>query len=98
MVGVVDVNLFVEDDRGYELWLIRNRRGWVLNAYREPTPGYLVLHSAACSTVSGRPAKGQHWTADYAKICCSDRSVLENWALENVGASPQRCTHCMTPA
>ena len=96
--GMVDVNRFVDDDRGYELWLIRNSRGWVLNAYREPTAAYLVLHTANCSTISGRPAKGDSWTADYAKICSSDRLVLESWAWENVSASPQRCTHCMAPA
>ena len=71
-----------------ELWLIRNRRGWVLNAYREPTAAYLVLHAAECSTISGRPAKGDTWTRDYAKICCPDRVVLESWALEEtIGVS-----------
>ena len=84
MVGV-DVDCFVDDDRGYELWLIRNRRGWVLNAYREPTAAYLVLHGAEYSTISGRQAKGDSWTRDYAKICCSDRLVLERWAQENIG-------------
>ena len=98
MMGVVDVNCFVDDDRGYELWRIRNRRGWVLNANREPSEAYLVLHAAECSTISGRPANGDAWTRDYAKICCSDRLVLESWAREKVGVSPQRCTHCMTPA
>jgi hypothetical protein len=38
MVNMVDVNRFVDDDRGYELWMIRNRRGWVLNAYRSVAP------------------------------------------------------------
>jgi hypothetical protein len=94
----VDVRCFVDDDQGYELWLIRNRRGWVLNAYREPTSAYLVLHAAECSTISGRPAKGDSWTRDYAKVCCSDRLTLEGWAQEQVGVSPQRCTHCMAPA
>jgi len=72
--------------------------GLGLNAYREPNPAYLALHAAGCPTISGRPAKGDRWTRDYAKICCSDGVVLESWAQETIGVSPQRCTHCMTPA
>jgi hypothetical protein len=96
-MGGVGIDCFVDDDRGYELWLIRNRRGWVLNAYRQPTAAYVVLHAAECSTICGRPAKGDSWTRDYVKMCCADRLVLEAWALANLGVPPQRCAHCMAP-
>jgi len=92
---VADVEVFVDDDRAYELWLIRNRSGWVINTTREPSASYLILHTASCTSISGRPARGERWTADYAKVCGPTRKALSGWAAAQIGVEPTTCGLCM---
>ena len=33
---------FIDDDRGYRLWLRAHPDGYVLNSYRHPTQSYLT--------------------------------------------------------
>ena len=61
------VRLFVDDDAGYLAWLAGHPDGLVLNTYRTPSSSYLRLHQAGCRTITGTPARGTRWTADYAK-------------------------------
>lgn len=84
---------FLDDDAGYLTWLARNPNGYVLNAYRNPTPGYLVLHRTSCHTISGEPARGSRWTHDYRKIC-GQQLDLEQWAGDEFGATAERCGVC----
>jgi len=84
---------FVDDDGGYLRWLSANPAGFVVNAYRRPTPDYLVLHAATCRTIFGTPTRGRRWTADYLKACSPDRSDLERWARE-VGGHLHPCGRC----
>ena len=65
--GIMCVVLhFVDDDAGYRMWLRAHGNGFVLNAYRNPTPSYLKLHRAGCLTVLNWPTAGSTSTGgDY---------------------------------
>lgn len=86
---------FQDDDDGYARWLSAHQvaDAFVLNAERRPGPSYLVLHRATCYTISGDPARGQHWTHDPIKIC-GDRAELEVFA-GSIGGATQPCGHCL---
>ena len=85
---------YVDDDDGYLSWVAANPDGFVLNIDRHATGSSLMLHRAACDTITGRPARGSHWTKDYAKFCGS-RGELERFAEVEVGGQLQRCGRCM---
>jgi hypothetical protein len=59
-------------DAGYLAWLEANRAGFVINAYRNPTSGYLMLHRANCRTIS---EGDKSWTRDYTKVSLHPRSA-----------------------
>ncbi len=84
---------FVDDDTGYLRWTQRHPSGFVVNADRQPRPGYLVLHRATCPTITGTPARGSAWTKDYIKVCAVDGSPLERWA-KRLGGSLRSCGRC----
>ena len=73
-----NVIIFRDDDAGYRSWLYAHMAGFVVNAGRTPSPGYLMLHRATCETIT--PTPDRVWTRDYAKVCASDRYELEAWA------------------
>jgi hypothetical protein len=85
---------FRDDDAGYLAWVEAHPNGFVVNAYREPTPAYLKLHRATCGTISRRPARGYYWTGDYAKFCAEDRAELDEWAWQAVGGELSPCGLC----
>ncbi|MGH3928319.1 MAG: hypothetical protein ACRDTT_36570 [Pseudonocardiaceae bacterium] len=87
------VKSFVDDDTGYLQWLTAHPDGFVLNADRNPTPAYLVLHRASCHTISGTPARGSRWTGDCIKICGMQHE-LEEFARANVGGEARACGLC----
>ena len=88
------VECFLDDDAGYLRWLAEHPGLFVLNAYRTPTPVYLILHRAGCRSITELPAGGRHWTTDYRKVCGS-RTELEQYAREKVGGHPKSCGHCL---
>jgi hypothetical protein len=87
------VESFLDDDTGYFQWLTDHPDEFVLNAERKPAPTYLVLHRTSCHTISGKPARGSHWTRDYTKIC-GRRHELEEFARDNVGGEARTCGLC----
>ena len=86
--------VFKDDDAGYLDWMSSHSGGFVLNANRTPNAAYVVLHLASCSSISGEPAKGRSWTADYLKVCADDRLSIERWCQQQVGATPSQCGRC----
>ncbi|MFD5827306.1 hypothetical protein [Lentzea sp. NPDC060358] len=84
---------FSNDDAGYQRWLAAHPDLYVLNTERTPRPSYLVLHRATCRTITGTPARGRQWTAEYLKVCGS-RAELETFALNEVGGAAQACGLC----
>jgi hypothetical protein len=72
------VERFQDDDAGYRTWLYANTSGYVVNALRGANPGVPILHRATCETITPTPDKA--WTAEYIKVCSTDRFELESWA------------------
>lgn len=92
------VRRFVDDDCGYLDWLAANPQGFVINAARNTTAAYLVLHRASCYTIGGRPARGSQWTADYIKFC-GGRAELEAFASAHLAGNAHPhgiCLHGLT--
>ena len=85
---------FRDDDSGYRQWLAAHPEGFVLNTYTKPKPTYLVLHRTSCHTISGNPARGVRWTADYIKFC-GGRRELEEYARRDLGGAVQPCGVCL---
>ncbi len=85
---------FVDDDRAYLQWLSANPDGFVLNTDRRPNSGYGALHRSTCRSISGTPARGRSWTADYAKHCAANSADLVTWIYATVGNEPSHCKHC----
>jgi hypothetical protein len=95
------VQTFLNDDLGYQRWLEAHPDLYVLNAertprpsYLMPRPSYLMLHRATCRTISGTPARGTQWTADYIKVC-GPRGDLEAFARHDVGGEARACGLCV---
>lgn len=85
---------FVDDEYGYETWLRTHPTGYVLNCDRRPRANYLLLHRATCHTITGTPARGDTWTADYMKVAGDTIAELDAWARAETGGVPQRCGSC----
>jgi hypothetical protein len=43
---------YIHDDAGYLAWLSGHPDGFVINTYSSPSPTYVRLHQATCSTIS----------------------------------------------
>lgn len=91
----IDVQIFRDDEEGYLAWLAGHPAGFVLNVNRSPRPNYLILHRAACRTISGRPTRGGPWTGPYIKVCSDDELQLAAWTGKTVRAAPTRCGVCL---
>ena len=57
------VEVFLDDDSGYLRWLEAHPNGYVVNSHRRPSATYVILHRAACTAISGTPARGRRWTS-----------------------------------
>ncbi len=89
-----EVELFHRDDEGYLRWVISNPGGFVLNFPRGGGEGDTVLHRAECRTITGEPARGESWTADYLKLCSGEKWRLDDWSRGELGFQPPRCQVC----
>jgi hypothetical protein len=87
------VQCFRDNDEGYLTWLNDHPDDFVLNAGRRPRPTYLRLHRATCRTITGAPARGRRWTADYVKVC-GGRDELTAWAANEARGEAQSCPIC----
>jgi hypothetical protein len=88
-----DVALFVDDDEGYSAWLATYPSGFVVNAERNPSPRYLVLHRADCQTIV--PTPGRAWTRHYIKLGSAERAPLDAWARRQFSAELKPCGLCV---
>jgi len=94
MMSSDGVQVFEGDDAGYLNWITTYPEGFVVNANRPPTAGYVVLHRATCRTISGDPANGRAWTADYLKACSENGASVGRWVRESTGGTPSLCGIC----
>jgi len=91
----VELRIFRNDDRGYLAWLAEHPTGFVVNMSRSPRADYVILHRAACRTISGRPARGGPWTGPYIKGCANDDLEIAAWCGRELGVAPKRCGICL---
>ena len=89
---------FRNDDPGYLAWLGDHPEGYVLNVQANPSPSYVVLHRAACWTIS-RPLDhaGGYTERSYRKIVADTKDALRSAAVRE--GRPDRtfsseCSHC----
>jgi hypothetical protein len=88
-------SLFDQQDEKYLDWIDFHQDGYVVNAYRNLAPNYLMLHRASCGTISGKPARGNTWTnGDFVKICSESIPDLESWARRDTTGSLTPCQLC----
>ena len=86
---------FIDDDDGYLAWVANNPDGFVLNCHHTREKETHRIHRATCSSIRGRPAKGELWTHDYIKLCSAECENLEQWVRDQVGEEPIFCPMCM---
>jgi hypothetical protein len=83
---VTAVEVFEDDDPGFLGWRDSHPNGYVVNAYRNPTPEYLMLHRTSCPHLH-RPAAAGRWTRDFVKVCATHTDDLAAWARRTVADS-----------
>ena len=83
---------FYRDDDGYSEWLDAHPDGFVLNAHTSG-PRKSILHNAHCRMLYPLRPDRNH-TDQYRKVCDLDRSVLEQWAV-NEGHTLTDCQKCL---
>jgi hypothetical protein len=89
------ISIFSNEDAGYERWLHEHATGYVVNAARNPKPGYLKVHRASCQFISGLSFRRSGWTTGvYLKICADDRDALARWAQHEVGGTLDAGCRC----
>lgn len=77
------MEIFRDNEKGYFDWIRRSPNGFVLNARRQPSPNYLVLHIATCRHISGHAsnqASNAFTGRDYIKVCSKDIEEIKAWA------------------
>jgi hypothetical protein len=85
---------FEDDDRSYLTWIAQHPAGFVLNTGNPPTPSYLILHRATCTTISVGPPRGETWTMNMRKFCADHKSELKGYARVELGGEPSACGAC----
>lgn len=85
---------FTDDDHGYLTWIAEHPKGLVLNTAQNPGLDYLVPHAAACSTISGTPARGESWTRDFIEHCSVHHAERHGFARVEGRGEAQPCGIC----
>src|SRR5688572_2478223 len=91
---------FDRSDAEYLAWIRENPEGYVINVNRVPTPEYMVLHRASCTTVTELhpPATAGGFTErDYIKVCAEGIAELSEWVKQHgspSGSFSSQCLHC----
>jgi len=86
------------DDLGYSHRVAGHGHGYVINIQRTHNSRDARLHTAACPTITGTPARGDTFTGDWVKVCFVSRAELDDWALRQFGSAVQRCGTCQRQA
>ena len=89
------VEVFQDDDAGYEAWLAAHPHGFVVNALRAPTSSYIKAHTARCLHITELHTGYTTWTyGSYIKVCGTSVDELDAWALNTVGVRTSRKCYC----
>jgi len=76
------------DDQSYQEWLQNHPHGFVVNARKNPTPIYMVLHRSTCEHIShydrsGTGGLGAFTERAYIKVCGETIEDLRAWVRAN---------------
>jgi hypothetical protein len=86
---------FRDDNPGYLGWVGAHKGGWVVNANRNPKPGYLQLHKAWCPTISDPRRAGAYTSRQYLKFCAARKQDLDAYFDDLLGTKPRwNCSQC----
>jgi hypothetical protein len=95
------VEIFINDDDGYQNWLRTHPRGFVINMARSLNPlGYSALHRATCDSIreyTQMAQDGGFTGRQYAKVCADSVRALRKWMRERgtpAGRFRVECSHC----
>ena len=77
------VEIFIDNDPGYQNWLVQHPEGFVLHCYRHRPQSSMALHQATCETIS-KPSSaaqpGEFTSKQYFKVCSISAEALAAWA------------------
>lgn len=88
------------DEAPYLAWTQSEPGGFVVNTERSRSPGYVVLHRAACGKINattGSAAPGGFTSRQYIKACAPSVAELRAWVEHRFGAGAgfsKRCGLC----
>lgn len=89
---------FENDDLGYLAWTKAHPNGFVLNVRRVADRTYVVLHRAACGSISNdRETQGAFTGRDFRKFCATSATELQLAAKREGridGSFSKRCGLC----
>ena len=81
----------------WELGLLTHPNGFVLNVRSDLSRQGLTLHKATCTTITGTPTNGAHWTYEFSKVCASDIASLNEWTEATIGSNAAAaCGRCFS--
>jgi len=77
------VETFIDNDPGYQTWLVQHPNGFVVHCYRHRPQSFMALHQATCETIS-KPSRssqpGEFTSKQYFKVCSISAEALAAWA------------------
>ena len=85
---------FRDDGDGYQEWLDKNPRGYVINIQRSHNPADARLHDASCGALQAPIDKGLKLADQYVKVCGGTIDEVKEWAEAHVGVPIQDCGMC----
>jgi hypothetical protein len=86
---------FIDDNEGYLDWIEKNRSGYVVNCYKNPSPKCLILHKSTCNTIRNATRGPGNWTNNqYIKVCSLDKQKLVEWAKLTANGELHSCQRC----
>jgi serine/threonine protein kinase len=90
---------FIGNDDTYLRWLEQHPEGYVVNAHRNVTPNYMILHKATCGMIKSTQGipPGGFTERNYIKICGGSIEHLREWAKQHGrpdGSFSSACNIC----
>jgi len=91
------IQVFDGDDSIYQAWLSAHPDGYVLNARRNLSPNYMVLHKASCEMISNygeMSKKGGFTERSFIKVCGPTIGALRDWVCKHGRADRTFSNEC----
>lgn len=79
------MHAFIDDDEGFEEWMLTHPYGYILNTPRTPAANYLLLHRAVCGQLGRRDPRQPSMTRAYLDVCAMNIAEIQQWVDEQFG-------------